>query len=66
LSGDETGVYRWRVSAARLMNMERLRLWVEVATGYELDPGGAPVELDATTWRQRWDRLQKLGGPPMK
>jgi WD40 repeat protein len=43
----------------------RLRLWVEVATGLELDEYGAVVELDAKTWRERWERLQKLGGPPL-
>jgi hypothetical protein len=42
----------------------RLRLWIEVATGLELDPAGAVVELDAKTWRGRWGRLQELGGPP--
>jgi WD40 repeat protein len=43
---------------------EHIRLRIEVATGMELDPGGAVVELDAKTWRERWERLQKLGGPP--
>ena len=43
---------------------ERLRLWLEVNTGLELDAGGAVVDLDAPTWRQRWERLQRLGGPP--
>jgi WD40 repeat protein len=42
---------------------ERIRLWIEVSTGMELD-GDAATELDAKTWRQRWERLQKLGGPP--
>jgi WD40 repeat protein len=41
-----------------------LRLWIEVATGLELDAGGAVVELDAKTWRERWQHLQELGGPP--
>jgi RNA polymerase sigma factor (TIGR02999 family) len=39
-------------------------LWVEVGTGYELDSGGAVLELDAKTWYERYERLQKLGGPP--
>jgi WD40 repeat protein len=43
---------------------ERLRLWAEVSTGSELDAGGAVVELGAKAWRERWKRLQKLGGPP--
>jgi WD40 repeat protein len=43
---------------------ERLRLWGEVITARELDAGGEVVELDAKTWQERWQRLQKLGGPP--
>jgi len=43
---------------------ERIRLWLEVNTGQELDAGGTVVDLDAKTWRERYDRLQKLGGPP--
>jgi WD40 repeat protein len=43
---------------------DQLRRWVEVITARELDAGGEVADLDAETWRQRWDRLQKLGGPP--
>jgi serine/threonine protein kinase/WD40 repeat protein len=43
---------------------ERIRLWFEVATGQELDAGGGISNLDAKTWQERYDRLQKLGGPP--
>jgi hypothetical protein len=43
---------------------ERIRLWVEVNTGQELDAGGAVVELGAGAWEQRRQRLQQLGGPP--
>jgi WD40 repeat protein/serine/threonine protein kinase len=64
LSGDGAGVYRWSVPSSREIDLERLRLWVEVGTGMELDPGGAVIELDVKTWRERWERLQKLGGPP--
>jgi hypothetical protein len=42
----------------------RLRLWVEVITARELDAGGEIADLDAKTWQQRWEQLQKLGGPP--
>jgi hypothetical protein len=62
LSGDETGVFRWSVPSCGEIDLERLRLWVEVATSLELDAGGAVVELNAKTWRQRWEQLQKLGG----
>jgi WD40 repeat protein len=43
---------------------ERIRLWVEVNTGKELDAGGAIVELRPEEWLKRWERLQKLGGLP--
>jgi hypothetical protein len=43
---------------------ERIRLWIELTAGLELDDGGAVVQLDAHAWRERWERLQKLGGAP--
>jgi WD40 repeat protein len=43
---------------------ERIRLWVEVNTGKELDAGGALVDLPPAEWLKRWERLQKLGGLP--
>jgi WD40 repeat protein len=66
LSGDASGVFRWNVPSSRDIDLGRLRHWVEVAAGLELDPGGAVVELDAKAWRERWERQQKLGGPPVK
>jgi hypothetical protein len=44
---------------------ERITLWVQVLTGMELDADGVPHDLDADTWKQRKQRLQELGGPPM-
>jgi WD40 repeat protein len=44
----------------------RVRLWVEVITGRELDSGGEVADLDAKTWQERYHRLQKLGGPPLQ
>jgi WD40 repeat protein len=54
----------WRVPAPLEGEAERVRLGIEFTVGLELDAGGAVVELDAKTWRERWERLQKLGGPP--
>ena len=54
----------WRVPAPVEGEAERIRLWIELTAGMELDAGGAVVPLDAKAWRQRWERLQKLGGPP--
>jgi WD40 repeat protein len=56
----------WQLPAPLEGDVEQIRLWVEVNTGQELDAGGAVVNLDAKTWRERWDRLQKIGGPPVK
>jgi WD40 repeat protein len=44
---------------------ERIALWVQTLTGMELDADGAPHALDADTWKQRKQRLQELGGPPI-
>ena len=41
---------------------EGIKLWIEVATGMELDPSGMVLPLDEPTWRQRWQRLEKRGG----
>jgi WD40 repeat protein len=54
----------WRVPGPLEGEPERIRLWIELTAGQELDAGGAVVPLDAKTWRERWERLQKLGGPP--
>jgi WD40 repeat protein len=55
----------WDIDSAPLAgDVERIRLWLEVATGFELDAKGALVGLDADTWKQRHARLDALGGPP--
>jgi WD40 repeat protein len=64
-SPDATGVNVWKAPSPLPGDVERIRLWVEVLTGLELDAGLGVVELDAKTRRERWDRLQKLGGPPV-
>ncbi len=42
---------------------ERITLWVQVLSGMELDNGVAHM-LDASTWEERWQRLEQRGGPP--
>jgi eukaryotic-like serine/threonine-protein kinase len=54
----------WRIPAPLEGDAERIRLWIELTVGLELDAGGAVVQLGAKAWRERWERLQKLGGPP--
>jgi WD40 repeat protein len=43
---------------------ERIVLWVQVATGLELDENGAVRVLGVEKWQQRQRRLEQLGGPP--
>jgi WD40 repeat protein len=39
--------------------------WIQVITGAELSSDGRGLTvLDAKTWKQRWQRLEQLGGPP--
>jgi WD40 repeat protein len=64
LTASSHGAELWAVPAPVVGDADRIRLWVEVATGLELDATGAVVELDAETWRQRCERLQELGGGP--
>jgi len=39
-------------------------LWTQLITGMELDEYGQVRVLDANTWQQRRQQLEKLGGPP--
>jgi WD40 repeat protein len=64
LAGTQNRAHLWAVPAPLAGDAERIRLWVEVCTGLELDASGAVVELGAAAWRGRWERLQKFGGPP--
>jgi WD40 repeat protein len=43
---------------------ERVRLWVEVLTGADLE-GDALRVLDGPTWQERRRRLDELDGPPL-
>jgi WD40 repeat protein len=56
----------WRLPAPVAGGVERIRLWVEVLSGKELQPDGAARVLSAEQWQQRQQRLQALGGAPMK
>jgi WD40 repeat protein len=60
----QDGVRLWDAPQRIGGDPERLRLWIEVVTGLELDAGQWAVGLDAKTWQQRYRRLQELGGPP--
>ena len=58
--------YLWSWAAPRPMqeDVERLELWIQVTTGMELDASDAVQYLDESSWRQRYQRLRALGGPP--
>jgi eukaryotic-like serine/threonine-protein kinase len=64
LAGTWDRAFLWAVPAPLAGEPERLRRWVEVSTGLELDASGAVVELDAAAWGQRRERPRQLGGPP--
>jgi WD40 repeat protein len=66
IAGTQDRALLWAVPAPLAGDAERIRLWVEVCTGLELDTGGAVVELDAEAWRRRRERLREVGGPPTK
>jgi len=57
----------WDIPTAPLVDdVGRITLWVQVATGFELDSEGALVALDAEIWKVRRARLDVLGGPPAR
>ncbi len=65
LTGGADGCARlWDVPGPLTGDAERIRLWVEVATGMELDPGGAARVLNVETWEERRRLLEDHGGPP--
>ncbi len=45
-------------------DLPRTKLWVECRTGFAVDDQGTINMLDSDGWRQRFDSLRKLGGPP--
>ena len=54
----------WSVPSPVAGDVERLVLWTQVLTGMELNSEGVVNTLDAEQWRERRERLEKLGGPP--
>jgi WD40 repeat protein len=65
-AGNKVGTVRlWETPATVSGDGERILLWTQVMTGMELDENGMAMALDAKTWLERRDRLQKRGGPPL-
>jgi WD40 repeat protein/serine/threonine protein kinase len=65
LTGSRTYIGRLEVAAPVQGEVERIALWAQVITGMELDEGGTVRRLPASTWHERYRRLQELGGPPL-
>jgi WD40 repeat protein len=65
--GSRDGTARlWEVVSAPLEGtVERIVLWIQVVTGTELDADTQIRVLDASTWQERRQRLEELGGPPV-
>jgi tetratricopeptide (TPR) repeat protein len=54
----------WEVPIAADADRRRIELWVQAATGIELDRQGVVGFLDRKVWEDRRDQLDKMGGPP--
>jgi WD40 repeat protein len=54
----------WSVPSPVEGDIDRIKLWVQVLTGVELDSQGDSRPLDSDVWHERRDRLEQLGGPP--
>jgi WD40 repeat protein len=65
LTGSLDGTARlWPVPGPLAGEPERIRCWLQVVTGMELDAAGGSRVLDAQAWQERRRRLEELGGPP--
>jgi WD40 repeat protein len=67
-TGTATGTVRfWDAERTPIRgDVERIKMWVEVITGFELGDDGTLRALDGASWKERRDRLRKLGGPPLR
>jgi hypothetical protein len=64
-TGSQDGTVRlWKMPVAVAGEVNRIKLWVQVITGMELDEHDVPHALDARTWHRRREQLQELGGTP--
>ena len=67
VTGTATGTTRfWAVSSTPMQGaVERIKVWLQVVTGMELDSESGEVRvLEAKDWQQRRRSLRRLGGPP--
>jgi tetratricopeptide (TPR) repeat protein len=61
---NEKAARLWEVRIAADADRRRLELWVQTATGIELDRQGGIAFLDRDAWEERRRQLDKMGGPP--
>jgi WD40 repeat protein len=67
LTGSDDNTARlWPVPAPLEGGTEQIALWLSIRTGLELDGSGVFRVLDAPRWRQLQQRLDELGGPPIR
>jgi WD40 repeat protein len=64
--GPDSTARLWRVPTPVAGGVEQISLWVEVLSGKELQPDGAVRVLTAEQWRQRRQRLEAVGGAPIR
>ena len=63
--GDNTARL-WELPAPVQGGLEQIELWAQVVTGMKLDSDGVIQVLDGDTWHQLRQRLDALGGPPVR
>jgi WD40 repeat protein len=63
--GDNTARL-WELPAPVQGDLERIELWAHVVTGMKLDSDGVIQVLDGDMWHRLRQRLDTLGGPPMR
>lgn len=65
LTAGEDGTIGWQSAPKALVgDSQRIGLWLQLATGAELDSRGDLNPLDPPTWQARAKELRTLGGPP--
>jgi hypothetical protein len=64
-AGNDRTARLWEVAAPVEGEAERIRLWVQVRTGRELDEHGSVRALDPDARQERARRLEGQGGPPL-
>lgn len=61
----DKGLRIWPVPTRMEGDLDRIKLWLQTATGTELGTHDLPRELDAAAWQERRERLERLGGSPL-